>query len=44
MQSKTSGYLSRKDFWDLLTKNEKAFFTELSKKFNTKLVRAKRRK
>lgn len=39
----TNGYLSRKEFWELLTKSEKDFFTELNDKFNITLVRAKRR-
>lgn len=40
----TTGYLSRKAFWEILTKSEKEFFTELNEKFNITLIRATRRK
>lgn len=39
----TNGYLSRQEFWELLTKSEKEFFTELNDRFSITLVRAKRR-
>ena len=38
----TNGYLSRTDFWAILTPREKAFFEELHAVFDSKLIAAKK--